>query len=127
VLAQAAKRDKVQPLGSVGMGSGDNNLSYISRYDLELFVVAPALQRFAPDRATSLLTQSRYSLPHCGLFPEDCMPPDGPVRAGWNLGLRRASRAVHRGELQSSVARAAALSAAPAVTPAPTVALALWA
>jgi hypothetical protein len=57
VLAQAAKRDKVQPLGSVGMGSGDNNLSYSSRDDLELFVMAPALQWFAPDRATSLLTE----------------------------------------------------------------------
>lgn len=48
VAAQAAaKRDKVQPLGSVGTRSGDNNLSCNSRYDLELFVVAPALQRFA--------------------------------------------------------------------------------
>jgi hypothetical protein len=39
------------------VGSGENNLSYSSRYELELFVVAPALQRVAPDRATALLAE----------------------------------------------------------------------
>ena len=76
VLAQAAKRDKVQPLGSVGMGSGDKNVSYNSRYDLELFVVAPALQRFAPDRATSLLTEHPKVAEDLKRFPKGLLSVD---------------------------------------------------
>jgi hypothetical protein len=128
VLAQAAKRDKVQPLGSVGMGSGDNNLSYISRYDLELLswrrrcngsppIGQPRCSRRVGIHCHTAASFRRTACPQ--------MVPCGP--GGICAALRRASRAVHRGELQSSVAQAAALSAAPAVTPAPTIALALWA
>jgi hypothetical protein len=57
VLAQAVKKDKASPLGSAGTASGTNSLSYNSRYDIELFAVAPALERFDPVRATSLLNE----------------------------------------------------------------------
>jgi hypothetical protein len=76
VLEQAAKSDKVRPLQSVGMGSGGNNISYNSRYDLELFVIAPALQRFAPDRATTLLAEHPRVAEDLKRFPKGLLSVD---------------------------------------------------
>lgn len=76
VLEQAAKSDKVRPLQSVGMGSGGNDISYNSRYDLELFVVAPALQRLAPDRATSLLAEHPKVAEDLKRFPKGLLSVD---------------------------------------------------
>ncbi len=57
VLEQAAKKDEASPLAQASIGSGDHNLSYHFRYDLELFAVAPALERFDPARLKLLLTE----------------------------------------------------------------------
>jgi hypothetical protein len=57
VLEQAAKKDKASPLAQASVGSGDHNLSYQFRYDVELFAMAPALERFDPARLKLLLTE----------------------------------------------------------------------
>ena len=57
VLEQVAKKDKASPLAQASVGCGDHNLSYQSRYDLELFAVAPVLERFDPARLKLLLTE----------------------------------------------------------------------
>jgi len=76
VLKQAAKKDELHPVGSGGAGYGGNNLSYDSRYDLELFVVAPALQRLAPDRAASLLAEHPKVAADLKRFPKGLLSVD---------------------------------------------------
>ncbi len=55
VLKEAEEREKQHPGGGVSMGFGENNISFGSAYDLQLFAVAPALQQLEPQRAAALL------------------------------------------------------------------------
>jgi hypothetical protein len=76
VLEQAEKSDKVHQSQPAGMGSGSNNVSYNSRYDLELFVLGPALQRFAPDRAASLFAEHPKVAEDLKRFPKGLLSVD---------------------------------------------------
>jgi hypothetical protein len=76
VLDQAAKKDKAKPLSGVQFQSYGNDISGDSRYDLELFVVAPALQRFDPERATSLLAAHPKVAEYLKRFPKGLLSFD---------------------------------------------------
>lgn len=55
VLTEAEQRETQHPGGSIGMSFGENNISFNSPYDFQLFAVAPALQQLEPRRAADLL------------------------------------------------------------------------
>jgi hypothetical protein len=69
VLEQAAKKDKASPLAQASVGAGDHNFSYQFRYDVELFAVAPALERFDPVRLKLLLTEHPRAAEFLKRFP----------------------------------------------------------
>jgi hypothetical protein len=69
VLEQAAKKDKASPLAQASLGSGDHNLSYPFRYDVELFAVVPSLERFDPARLKLLLTEHPQAAEFLKRFP----------------------------------------------------------
>jgi len=70
VLTQAAKKDELRPLGTAGVGSAEKNISYNHRYDIELFAVAPALERLDAKQATALLAEHPRVAEYLERFPK---------------------------------------------------------
>jgi hypothetical protein len=65
VLDKAAENDKDRPLGSARVGE----LAFNQYSDIELFAVAPALQRLDPDRAVELLSEHSATVAMLKRFP----------------------------------------------------------
>jgi len=69
VLSQAEQQDQ-HPPGMIGMGPPENNLTFHSNYDFQLFAVAPVLQQLDTPLAAKLLAQHDEAAASLERYPQ---------------------------------------------------------
>jgi hypothetical protein len=87
IFARAAEKDKQQPLGSAGIGSGKNSITYHSYIDPELFAVAPAFLKLDPSRAAKLVAAHPSVREYLNRFPGGLPSFDDAFFYAYNTSL----------------------------------------